>query len=81
MSFIQFMGSNAGRWVRAVVGLGLLGWGILLGVNAWPLMLVGVVVAAAGIFDFCLFAPFAKRPMNGKKLRASYQGPAATTNS
>ncbi|GAB2821097.1 hypothetical protein GCM10027022_09170 [Alpinimonas psychrophila] len=40
-----------------------------------------IVVAAAGIFDFCLFAPFAKRPMNGKKLRASYQGETSSAHS
>ncbi|MFM6977976.1 MAG: YgaP-like transmembrane domain [Micrococcales bacterium] len=71
MFLIKFLGSTAGRWTRAIAGIALL----ILGISnnlAW-LSIVGLVVAAAGIFDVCLFAPLFKKPFSGKKLRASFK--------
>ena len=67
MAMLKFLGSTAGRWVRAIAGLALIVWGVISGFVL--LTILGAVVAAAGIFDFCLFAPLAGKSMNGKKLR------------
>ena len=71
MSLIKFLGSTAGRWVRAIAGFALVIWGIA-GSSAL-LAVIGAIVAAAGVFDFCIFAPLFKRPFSGKKLRASFK--------
>lgn len=61
------MASTTGRAVRAIAGLTLLLWGVFGGLT-W-LAIIGAVVAAAGVFDFCLFAPLFKMPLSGKKIR------------
>jgi hypothetical protein len=50
-----------------IVGLGIVlgGWWVILSA-------VGLVVFLAGALDFCLFAPLAGKPFNGRKLRASF---------
>ena len=70
--FISFMASTAGRILRAVVGIVLLyvGWVVMGGTGGIILALVGVVMIAAGGFDFCLFAPLFGNPLSGKKIRA-----------
>lgn len=71
MFLIKFLGSSAGRVVRALAGLAL----VVLGLSnsTIALTIVGAVVMAAGVFDFCIFAPLFKKPFNGKKLRASFK--------
>jgi hypothetical protein len=73
MGFIAFMGSQAGRAVRIAAGLGIMALGhfTVAGTAGWVLMAVGVLPLAAGVFDFCLFAPLFGRPFGGKALRAS----------
>ena len=68
MGFIKFMASTAGRIVRFLAGGALVVWGLSSGM-VW-LWLVGLVVASAGILDFCIFAPLFKMPFSGKKIRA-----------
>jgi len=70
--FVSFMASTAGRILRAVAGAILLyvGLQIMSGVGGIIVALVGVVMIAAGLFDFCLFAPLFGNPLNGKKIRA-----------
>ena len=70
MGFIKFMSSPAGRWTRGVAGLALLAIGIA-GNIVW-LSVVGAIVAAAGIFDVCIFAPLWKLSLSGKKTRAHF---------
>ena len=69
MGFIKFMASTAGRAVRFIAGAALVIWGLSGGI-VW-LWLVGLVVGAAGLFDFCIFAPLFKMPLSGKKIRNS----------
>ncbi len=69
MGFIKFMASTAGRVTRFVAGVALVVWGLSASI-VW-LWLVGLVVGAAGLFDFCIFAPLFKMPLSGKKIRAS----------
>ena len=72
MFILRFLGSASGRWTRGIIGIALLVLGAWLGGYWWILAAVGAVVAAAGIFDFCLLAPLAGRPFWGKKFRASF---------
>jgi hypothetical protein len=69
----QFLAGQAGRVVRAVLGLILIVVGIAFvgGVVGWILAIVGLVPLAAGIFDWCLFAPLFGLPFAGPSLRQS----------
>lgn len=69
MSFLSFMSSGAGRLARIVAGSGLIVAGALLGGGWLALVVVGLVPLAAGVFDFCLFAPLARRPFRGPAFR------------
>lgn len=72
MAFFKFMSSMAGRVLRGVVGGVLFLLGILMA-SANPGMLIavalGFVVMSAGVLDFCIFAPLARKPFMGQKLR------------
>lgn len=76
MAFVFFMSSPAGRVLRVVIGLGLIGWGVSLAVVASNmtagvvLAVVGLVPLAAGLLDVCLIAPFIGVPFSGAKIRA-----------
>jgi hypothetical protein len=70
--FVSFMASTAGRILRAVVGIVLayVGWTVMGGIGGIIVAVIGLVMIAAGVFDFCLFAPLFGNPLNGKKIRA-----------
>ncbi|GAC1358117.1 MAG: hypothetical protein NVSMB47_11110 [Polyangiales bacterium] len=72
MAFVKFMGSQAGRAVRIVAGLALLAIGRLVvgGTGGWVVAAIGLLPLAAGLFDFCIFAPLLGYPFGGKQLRA-----------
>lgn len=69
---ISFLASTAGRILRAVAGLILLyvGWVMMGGTGGIIVALIGLVMLAAGVFDFCVFAPLFGNPFSGKKIRA-----------
>lgn len=77
MSFISFMASLAGRIIRGVVGLALVGGGLAL-VFGSPgnivlgivLALVGLVPLAAALADVCVLAPLFGAPFSGPEIRA-----------
>ncbi|MGQ9849329.1 MAG: YgaP family membrane protein [Aggregatilineaceae bacterium] len=74
-SLFSFVASQTGRIVRGIVGIALIVIGLLL-VNGdaswgWILVIVGLVPLAAGVFDFCLFAPLFGKPFKGANLRAA----------
>lgn len=58
MRFVEAMESTTGRVSRIVLGLALVAIGIALGGGWWALAAVGFVAVAAGVFNFCLLAPF-----------------------
>jgi hypothetical protein len=68
----EFLAGSAGRIVRIVAGLVLivLGFWLLQGVWRWVLVIIGLAPLAAGLFDFCLFAPLFGLPVMGGPLRA-----------
>jgi len=70
--FVKFMASTTGRIVRIVAGLALIGWGLLGlgGTTGLIVAIVGLVPLAAGLFDFCVFAPLFGNPLSGRKLRS-----------
>jgi hypothetical protein len=72
----KFLASNAGRWTRVIAGLVLIALGIwaVQGVWGWVLIIVGLVPLAAGVFDFCVFAPLFGLPFMGDKLRQKLEG-------
>jgi hypothetical protein len=76
MAFASFMSSAAGRILRILVGLGLIGGGMYLIVAASNVTLgtilavVGLVPLFAGLADVCLFAPLFGAPFSGAKVRA-----------
>jgi hypothetical protein len=71
--FVAFLASRNGRIVRIVVGLALVVWGFF-GIDnvatSIIVLIVGLVPLAAGIFDFCVFAPLFGAPLSGPKIRA-----------
>jgi hypothetical protein len=62
--FVKFLASPAGRVIRGLAGLALVAWGLLgLGGTAGIVVaFIGVVPLAAGLFDFCVFAPLFGAP-------------------
>jgi hypothetical protein len=66
------MASTAGRIIRVVAGIALVALGLLVlkGTAGIVVAVVGLVPLAAGIFDFCVFAPLFGCPMSGPKIRA-----------
>jgi hypothetical protein len=69
-----FLASLTGRVLRAGLGLLLILIGIILlsGIWRWILIIIGLFPMAAGIFDFCLFAPLLRLPFNGQDLRRAF---------
>ncbi len=76
MAFASFMSSAAGRILRMLVGLGLIGLGVFLIVTASTipvgilLAVVGLLPLVAGLVDVCIFAPLFGAPFSGAKVRA-----------
>lgn len=70
--FVKFMASSNGRIARGVVGLILIALGLFAttGTAQIILIIVGLVPLAAGVFDFCLFAPLGGLPFSGKDIRS-----------
>lgn len=75
--FARFMATAAGRGVRIVAGLVLIGWGWSMRdqTAGIVLMLVGLVPLGAGVFNVCLIAPLIGAPFSGAKVRAEDQAP------
>ena len=71
MSFVKFMVTGAGRVARIVAGIALIAIGLLLvgGTGGIILAVVGVLPLAAGLFDFCVFAPLFGLPLAGQQVR------------
>ncbi len=69
MAFARWMASGWGRVARIVAGLILIGLGLYLQ-NPWGLVvaIIGLAPLAAGVFNFCLFAPLFGGPFNGRSL-------------
>ena len=73
--FFRFMASRNGRITRVVAGIILvvLGTLVLEGAAGWIVSIIGLVPLAAGLFDWCFFAPLFGRPFLGPDLRKSVE--------
>jgi Protein of unknown function (DUF2892) len=71
----SFLASSTGRVVRGVAGVLLIVLGLFVigGVSGAIVAVIGLAPLAAGVFDFCIFAPLASLPFNGASLRAKLQ--------
>jgi hypothetical protein len=70
--FVKFMASSAGRITRILAGAALIVWGLLGlgGTTGIVVAVVGALPLAAGLFDFCVFAPLFGAPLSGPKIRS-----------
>ena len=71
MEFARFMSSAFGRILRIVAGIALVAVGLAVvhGTGGIILAVVGLVVAAAGLFNFCIFAPLFGGPFWSKDIQ------------
>jgi hypothetical protein len=71
MGFARFMSSLAGRLLRIVAGIVLVvvGQAAMHGTGGIILAIVGLVVLAAGLFNFCIFAPLFGGPFWAKDIK------------
>ncbi len=72
MAFTKFMASTNGRILRIVAGIILIALGLVVVGDTGGIVLavVGVLPLAAGVFDFCVFAPLLGQPFTGRDIRA-----------
>jgi hypothetical protein len=69
--FGQFMASTAGRVTRGAIGIALIVAGLVVGgVGGWVLGGFGVVLVAAGLFDFCVITGLIDNIWSGREVRA-----------
>jgi hypothetical protein len=68
--FAKFVNSPAGRLVRIVAGLGLIGWGYTQGASATGIVLVavGLVPLGAGVFNLCIISALLGGPISGASI-------------
>ena len=71
MGFARFMSSLTGRLLRIVAGIALIfiGFVTVQGTGGIILAIVGLVVLAAGSFNFCIFAPLFGGPFWAKDIK------------
>ncbi len=71
MGFASFMASPVGRFVRVVAGIALIAVGLLVVKDTAGIIMavIGLVPLAAGLFDFCVFAPLFGAPFSGPAIR------------
>lgn len=69
--FGQFMAATAGRVTRGAIGIALIVAGVLVGgVAGWVLGAFGVLLVAAGLFDFCVITGLVDNIWSGREVRA-----------
>ena len=75
MALIDFLASGAGRIARIVAGIVLIvvGLAVVGGTAGIVIAVIGVVPLAAGLFDFCVFAPLFGLPFAGPDIRSRQQ--------
>ena len=69
MQLVEWMSNPAGRILRVVAGVILIGAGLYFqGVWGYVVAVVGVVPVLAGVFNFCLIAPIVGAPFRPRRL-------------
>ena len=77
--FFRFIANPAGRLLRIVAGIILVVVGLMWihGAGGWILAVIGLVPLAAGVFDWCVFAPLFGLPFVGEHLRQAVRNDQA----
>jgi hypothetical protein len=72
-NFIAFMLSTPGRWIRVLLGIGLIVYGLFFAASVWGYVLaaIGVIPLVTGAVDTCGFAGMAGLSCNGRQARAT----------
>jgi hypothetical protein len=80
LALFSFLASPAGRAIRIIAGLVLIlaGFWWITGIVGWIVALIGLVPLAAGVFDWCVFAPLFGMPFLGPYLRRYLEGEQQT---
>ena len=75
-AFAQFMASPAGRVIRVLAGVLLVGWGYTLRGQTMGtvLMVVGLLPLVAGTFDICVLSALLGGPLSGAAIRKGAKG-------
>ncbi|MGO9900040.1 MAG: DUF2892 domain-containing protein [Solirubrobacteraceae bacterium] len=70
--FVELMRSTSGRAARILAGAAIVAVGLaaVRGPAGVVIAIVGLVPIAAGVFNFCLFAPLFGMDLNGRKRTA-----------
>lgn len=69
MQFAEWMSKPAGRVLRVLAGVILIGAGLYFqGVWGYVVAVVGVAPVLAGVFNLCLIAPILGAPFRGRSL-------------
>jgi hypothetical protein len=76
MNFVKFMTSSAGRALRVVLGLVVIGLGMFVvqGTVGTVMSIVGPVPLSGGMFDFCLIGAALGYPLKGVEARKKLAG-------
>ena len=70
MKLIDIIGSQPGRLLRLVAGVGIVTAGLRRGgTGGWVLAAAGVVPLAAGVADVCVLGPLVHGPLQGESFR------------
>jgi hypothetical protein len=71
--FASFINSSAGRLVRILAGLALIGWGYTQrdSTAGIVLMVLGLVPLAAGVFNLCVISALLGGPIRGAQAGSS----------
>lgn len=68
MAFVAWMSKPAGRILRIVAGIILIGVGLYFQTFwGYVVAVVGVVPVLAGVFNFCLIGPLLGAPFRGSR--------------
>ncbi len=76
MNIVKFMTSSAGRALRVVLGLVIIGLGlfVLQGTVGTVMSIVGLIPLSGGLFDFCLIGLALGYPLKGAEARKKLAG-------
>lgn len=71
--FARFINSPAGRVVRILAGLGLIGWGYFQsgGPAGMILIVIGLIPLVAGLFNLCIISALLGGPIRGADVAKS----------
>ena len=80
MSFLMFMNTTVGRWIRVIGGVALIAVGLLIGGAAGTaLALFALLPIATGVFGVCPINPLFGQSMKACSVPTSRRRPSAPT--